>query len=369
MALTLAAFFCLASGLLIVRLGSGRLSASGYLFTVSLSTGFGLGGFSVVFYLGLLLGISHVMLLDLAVLGSLLVVFLWHRTRFATKEAVVERVKDRVSPAWLNYLLTAAFVVALCSALYAAVTRTLAFPHGDGWDAFSIWNLHARYLFRGGANRRDGFTPLLPWSHPDYPLLLPAAVAHFWKYQGRDNAEVPAILGLIFTFSTVGLLFSGLSILRGRLAALLGSTALLATPSFVEQGTSQYADVPLSFFVLASVALLCCHDERPGDSSQESKGLLALAGLACGFAAWTKNEGLLFLCAFVLARAICLLSNRDSARSWMARIRPIVPLLAAIAPALLLIVSFKHFIAPPGDIFSDSTATLHKLLAPARYWA
>ena len=374
MALTLAAFFCLASGFLIVLMGSGRLSASGYLFAVSLSAGFGLGVFSVVFYLGLLLRISHMILLDLTVFLLLLVGFFWLRTRFATNKAVVEGTENRVRPAWVHHVLTAGFIVALCAALYAAIMRTLTYPHGDGWDAFSIWNLHARFLFRGGANWRDGFTPLVPWSHPDYPLLLPAAVAHFWKYLGRDATAVPAVLGLVFTFSTVGLLYSALSILRGRLAALLGATALLATPSFIEQGTSQYADVPLSFFVLASVALLCIYDKRARDSSQAAhsqgpQGLLVLAGLVCAFAGWTKNEGLLFLCAFVLARAICLASDRDSGRSWVAHLRPILPLLAVTAPALLLVASFKHFIAPPGDLFSDPSAMLHKLLIPARYWA
>jgi hypothetical protein len=374
MALILAAFFCLASGFLIVRMGSGRLSASGYLFTMSLSAGFGLGVFSVVFYLGLLLGTSHFILLDLAILLLLLVGYFWFRTRVATNEPVVERAMNQASPAWLRHFLTAGFVIALGAALYAAIMRTLAYPHGDGWDAFSIWNLHARFLFRGGVNWRDGFTTLLPWSHPDYPLLLPAAVAHFWKYLGRDCAVIPGLIGIVFTFSTVGLLFAALSILRGRLAALLGTTALLATPSFIEQGTSQYADVPLSFFVLASVALLCIFDEQSRDSSraihaQGPNGLIVLAGLACAFAAWTKNEGLLFLCAFVLARSICLLSPLVSDPSWFARLRPVVPLLAVLAPALLLIASFKHFIAPPGDLFSDSSATFHKLLIPARYWA
>ena len=43
--------------------------------------------------------------------------------------------------------------------------------------------------------------------------------------------------------------------------------------------------------------------------------------------------------------------------------------ITAVLPALLLIAFFKHFIAPPGDLFSDPATTLHKLADPARYWA
>ena len=42
---------------------------------------------------------------------------------------------------------------------------------------------------------------------------------------------------------------------------------------------------------------------------------------------------------------------------------------AGLAPALLLIAYFKHSIAPPGDLFTDASAALHKLRDPSRYWA
>jgi len=121
----------------------------------------------------------------------------------------------------------------------------------------------------------------------------------------------------------------------------------------------------LSFFFLATVALVCLHD----DAAESSPGLLALAGFAAACAAWTKNEGMLFLCAIILARAVTLLRSKGGPQNWIARLRPIVPLLAAIVPPLLIIAVFKHSIAPPGDLFSSPTSTLHKLLDPTRYWA
>jgi Dolichyl-phosphate-mannose-protein mannosyltransferase len=370
MSLTLPVLVCLACGFFLVRLGWSRSgqSFSEHWLAGSLTVGFGLGIFSVIFFLSVVLQETRFITVDIAALALLMAGFIWRRVPHVPSE-VHAREKEVLEPAWLRRLVIAGFAISLCCALYSAVMRTLAYPHGDGWDAFAIWNLHARFLFRGGTNWRDGFTALLPWSHPDYPLLVPAAVAHFWTYLGHDSPLVPAVIGFLFTFSAAGLLFSALSILRGRTAALLGTTALLSTPSFVELGTSQYADVPLSFFYLATLVLLCLHDDRAqGDASPRAPGLLVLSGLAAGFAAWTKNEGQLFLCAMVLARLYILARDQDRPHS-TARARAIVPLLIAIVPALFLIAVFKHSIVPPGDLFSDPSTALHKLLDPSRYWA
>src|SRR5271165_2227758 len=260
MALIPSALVCLASGLLLVCLGWSRRGPlpSDLLLRASLAVGYGLGVFSVIFFLARVCNVAHLMLADLLVLALLIAaaVLAWARGQSANAIAMRTSGADQ-GPVWFQRFLPLAFAIALCSALYSALLRMRAYPNGDGWDAFAIWNLHARFLFRGDAHWRDGFTLLIPWSHPDYPLLLPAAIAHFWTYLGRDDPRVPAIIGFSFTFATVGVVFSALFILRGRAQAMLGAIALLATPSFIEQGAWQYADIPLSFFYLATVVLLC----------------------------------------------------------------------------------------------------------------
>jgi len=349
------------------------LLPSDLLLRASLSVGYGLGVFSVTFFLARVCNVTNLMLIDLLVLALLIAatVLAWGRAKSANAIAIPPAGAEPL-PAWFRRVLLAAFVIVLGAALYSAILRTRAYPHGDGWDSFAIWNLHARFLFRGGSHWRDGFTSLVPWSHPDYPLLIPAVIAHFWTYLGRDDPHVPAIIGFAFTFATVGLLLSALTILRGRAQGMLGAIALLATPSFIEQGAWQYADIPLSFFYLATIALLCLHDDQAQEAASQPSGLLALAGVAAGFAAWTKNEGVLFLGAIILARQ--LISIRGRRRSTMAGAKIKLArhsgiLLAASAPAFLLIIYFKHWIAPPGDLFSAPSTMLHKLLDLTRYWA
>ncbi len=360
MAIVLPVLLCLGCGLSLVSLGYTRHSqaTANLLLCTSLSFGFGLGIFSIIFFFARVFGITNVVALDLTVFAILLASFFFLRSRVKTTVTAPETFDG---PNWLHRLLTASFVIALCAAVYAAILRTLAHPRGDGWDAFAIWNLHARFLFLGGAHWRDGFSPLIPWSHPDYPLLLPAAIAHFWTFLGYDAPAVPAVIGSAFTFATVALLLSSLSIHRGALPAMLGGLTLLATPSFIAVGTSQYADIPLSFFVLATIVLLRLHD------AQHSPGPLALAGVGAGFAAWTKNEGILFVAAIVLARSLLVRPDNSLQR----QSRPnahLAPLLLTVLPIFLLIAYFKHFVSPPGDLFSDPPTMLHKLLDPLRYW-
>lgn len=377
MLLALSALLCIASGFTVASVGRVRRAAFAVelLWLASMSVGYGLGIFSVSFFFSRVWGITHLAAMDLLIFGFLLVCLLTFRT--LSQPRIASEITPDIKfdgPLWLRRFVKATFAIALCVAVYSAVLHTWAHPSGDGWDAFAIWNLHARFLFLGGAHWRDGFSSLIPWSHPDYPMLLPAAIAHFWAYLGHDGRSVPAVIALCFTFATVGLLFSSLSMLRGSTSAMLGSLALLTTPFFIEQGTSQYADVPLSFFILATVVHLCFHDQDSADG-HVSFSLLFLAGLSAGFAAWTKNEGLLFLCAILAARALIFLRHRltrVAARAVPARLREnwmaLIALLAGAAPVLLLVAGFKHFLAPPGDLFSNSAATRHKLLDPVRYW-
>src|SRR5579864_1024716 len=335
------------------------------------SAGFGIGIFSIAFFVERWLGIVHILSTDLCLITLLLATYLT-RARRKFENLPASKFPDVKLSNWLHRLLMPSFAISILGALYATVLRALAHPHGDGWDAFAIWNLHARFLFLGGSHWRDGFSSLIPWSHPDYPPLVPAAIAHIWSYIGHDDPIVPAILGLVFTFATLGLLVSSLATLRGLTSAALAGTTLASTPFFIEQGASQYADLPLSFFFLAAIAFLYLYQQRSAPTSDGTPiGFLMFAGIAAGFAAWTKNEGLLFLFAFLVSQ-IAYIAGRRRPPTNESRLNSggkLVIILLAAAPFFLLILWFKHFLAPPGDLFSDSETMIHKILTPARYWA
>lgn len=379
MPLALAIVLCVASGYLIVKLTWPTGSASSdRLLRFSLSIGFGLGFFSATLVAGRALNLEdlnlqHILTIDVLFFALLSGSYFLRQRYLKAIDFPRPSNRDIELPSGLHPFLITAFVATLAAAFYSSVKLAIAHPHGEGWDAFSIWNLHARFLFLGGNDWRDGLSPLIPWSHPDYPLLLPGVIAHFWIYLGNDSSAIPAAIGLAFTFSTLGLLYSSLERVRGRADAILGLMTLASTPFFIEQGSAQYADVPLSFFFLASIASLSMYD-HPSAHEVRDRGLIVLAGLALGCAAWTKNEGVLFLFATIVASLLVFVRGKRQgmAASELQPIpsawSPLVILILAAAPIFGLVLWLKH-VAPRGDLFQAPAIMLQKVLTPARYWA
>ena len=378
MPFALAVFLCLGSGIALACLSGLRAApfTSLLLLRTSLSVGFGLGVFSAVFVVCRLCGVASLTLVDGVVFVLLLGAVLLLRTK--SEHAIVARSRQSIiaGPRWLQPSLTCTFIVALGVGIYSAVMRARAHPHGDGWDAFAIWNLHARFLFRGGSQWRDGFSPLIPWSHPDYPLLLPGAIAHFWTYLGHDSR-----LGSSRHRPPLHLLYDRNFIFRTLHTSWHKPSPCWASCHWLQLHSSssrERRNTPMFLFrsfVLTTIALLCLHDDRSVNTTN-SRRVLAAAGFAAAFGAWTKNEGLLFLCAILAARFLTLLRptilreslppDREShPESWKA----FATLLVSAAPVFALIAWFKHSVAPPGDLFSNPSTTLHKLLDPTRYWA
>lgn len=250
----------------------------------------------------------------------------------------------------------ALLALAAGTALVAFFANAFAKPHGE-WDAWAIWNLRARFLARAGADWRNAFSADLAWSHPDYPLLLPGAVARLWTYLGATPTAVPVAVALLFAAATAVMLYGALRDLSGRSPAILSALALLGTPLFLEHATWQYADIPLGFFFLATLALLAEADRWP------ERGWLAfLAGVTAGLAAWTKNEGLLFAALVVAVRGASALVGSAAERAAFRR------LALGMCPAAVVILLFESFIAPGGDRFNEPwTEVWARLSDPARY--
>jgi hypothetical protein len=256
-------------------------------------------------------------------------------------------------------LLSAAFLVTLSAAATAFVSTLRQHPHGQ-WDAWMNWDLRARMFFRGGEAWRSAFSATFPWSHPDYPVLVPSLVARSWIYAGSETLLGPSLVAATFTFATVALLLSALAALRSTSQGLLAGMVLLSTPFFLLHGTSLYADVPLAFFFLATMVCLAL-DARHGSGTSR---FAVLAGAAAGMAMWTKNEGVLF----TLAVGAGLLAA-GTGGEWAATRRRLRAFGTGLLPLLLLVASFKIAFAPPNDLLStlDVERTIGRLTSGHRY--
>ena len=238
---------------------------------------------------------------------------------------------DRPATGWLASVFLGVLAVSIAVFILLSIKQ----PHGD-WDAWAIWNLHARFLERGGAQWAALFSKQLNWSHPDYPLMIPAFIAQIWSVVRSESTVVPTALSFLFTFGTVAVVVGGLQRLRGWDQALVAGTFLLGSADLIGQGAMQYADIPLAFYIVSALALLSIDDMK----------CTVMAGAIAGFAAWTKNEGIVFVLALVAAR--CLARWRFGTMAGMRRELTLLGIGAA--PVLAVVALFKLRYAPPDEL-------------------
>jgi hypothetical protein len=191
-------------------------------------------------------------------------------------------------------------------------------PHGN-WDAWSIWNLRAKFLAAGDGLMARAWSPKLNFTHPDYPLLLSGFIASCWSDSGVVSTLAPTATSYVFFLALLALLTGGMAALRGGPTGLLAGLCIMAVPALLAEVPAQYADVPLACFFAGAV--LCALLERP-----------ALAGAFAACAAWTKDEGLLFL--VVVFGAVAVFQPRAFLR-----------FLCGAAPVALLVFVFKFVMA------------------------
>ena len=247
----------------------------------------------------------------------------WKRCRHSAPPAAPESRFRFVWIAWIALAVSGAFFAG------AVVHGAKALPQGD-WDAWAIWNMRAKLLASDGAWKDAAASELIGRSHPEYPLLWSGLVAKTWSWTGRTGADaVPLAAGAAASACLVLLLLGGLRTLRGPATGALGALVLVSTATFWQYAMAQYADIPLSLFMLGALwsAVRAAGDEW--DSP-----LLALSGLLASMAAWTKDEGIVFAAGLAIA---VLFAARKSALPW----------LLAAAPASLIVALYKALMAPP----------------------
>ena len=259
-------------------------------------------------------------------------------------------------PNWPGILLSIVFVITLWISYDNFIAYSFTHQHGDR-DAQAIWNLHARIIYRDTANWKKVFSPEFDVRfHPDYPLLTSLDVVWGWHLSKTETTRIPIALAGLFTFGMIGLIFTSLINLKTWGQASLASLILMGTPFFILLGTFQTADLPFAYFVLSTIVLFSLY------SSEMKPELLILAGFTAGLAAWTKNEGDLFILSAIVG---CLVYGFWQKQIWSM----LSSFLIGLLPVGMIIAAYKIFLAPPNDLFagSSSSALISKLISLTRY--
>ncbi|HVN16072.1 MAG TPA: hypothetical protein VMT73_10070 [Anaerolineales bacterium] len=222
-------------------------------------------------------------------------------------------------------------------------------PHGR-WDAWSNWNVVARFVYRGGQHWTGTFLRI--YDHPDYPFLLTMANATTWELLPKETDRGPMVLAFVFTICVAGLLFSFINTLRDSETAALATIVLMTQPMVAYNGMTQFADLPEAYYFLASVGLILIY------LFKRERTIPILAGLVTGLGMWTKNEGLTFAAINAAAWIIIAWTKERSAFK---------NFLIGIALPLAVVFLFKVFLAPGNDLVTNRQNILKLIEDISRY--
>jgi hypothetical protein len=323
------------------------------LLALSLGAGLGIGLASLLYFASLIAGLSTAQMAIVDGGAAIALLFLSRRDQLPGP-----CINGRARPAAFR-LLPFCFYLCLAGSLLSSVYFWQQSPDG-GSDARDIWNLRSRALYFSLPEWRAAivFDAADPGTHPDYPPLVPLFIARCWRWLGSATTVVPASVALLYLLATCGVLLATLWILRSRLQGYL-AVLILLSPGIVIESASQYMDVPIGFYALSAVSLLCL-----SELYSKPRELVILAGVFAGMAACTKNEGLLLLLSIGAARGLALLTAGDrrgkSELVWFG---------AGLAPAILFLGYFKSILAPPNDLVAGSSTSqmLSRLTTWPRY--
>ncbi|HUH96385.1 MAG TPA: hypothetical protein VLZ89_03445 [Anaerolineales bacterium] len=306
--------------------------------------------FWVKLFLGLGLGLGQASLLDFVYMllfsseNGFLFVQLALSAGLLTA-ALVRARKDfplalpRIQPSRLQIILMAGVILPAVLSALTAVNVWAREPHG-AWDAWMMYNRAARFIYRDQAGWLGSFSRQMdPIFHADYPLQLGMDVAWAWQAVGQETQRVPIVLSGLFMLGCAGLLGASLNLVQGPGQASIALILLLGSALIGNEGASQRADLPLAYFFLGTAVSICLYVRS------KERGLLILAGFMAGLAAWTKNEGSLFVLISLPALFIAFFRQQP----W----RVLGWYVLGLAFPLIVVLGFKGLLAPPSDVLSS----------------
>ncbi|HEL4182928.1 TPA: hypothetical protein ACXJTM_002709 [Stenotrophomonas maltophilia] len=208
----------------------------------------------------------------------------------------------------------------LVLAVLVLVLIALGSP-SDGWDPSSIWLFHAKRIYLEGTlyAQLDDYAP---WSHNDYPALVPLLMACAAGLAGHWNELLPKAVAPLLLLPALLLIAPSF---RWRWCGVLFAVLLLRLAR--DMLINGYMDPLVAVYAVAAVAAAMRHRARAGHGG--SCELVAFT-LLVAVLSMLKNEGAVLaalLTAVVLGEGV-LRERRLGWRILLAAVVALLPLLA-----------------------------------------
>ena len=320
-------------GFLLIRLILGRKINMSFLLQGTLAIGLGIGLSGILTFLFLILygAFNAAGIISLHFFILALLIFL--NLRYVPPAADIQPKVMTKKAIGLCAIKTILWILASV----AIGILSQQYPFG-GWDAWALYNMKAKFLIEGGRHWTD--VTRLHWhTQPSYPLLLPLINTWAFSIFQKNLIHVASMTGIFFSISCGLLCYAGLAMFINRPIAFMASLLLLTNPFYIFWGTTQYADVLLAYYLLASMILLVL------TLRTLQPRIALLAGLFWGIMPLAKNEGNVFLFFLIAATAGLLLMDKYYKN---APKRPLIQnLLIGVLLTNAMNIIFKIFMAPP----------------------
>jgi 4-amino-4-deoxy-L-arabinose transferase-like glycosyltransferase len=291
--------------------------------------GFGIGTGLITFELFLLglsgikfsaMLVSMIQIVSMVALGAIMVQFGSARNPLPVRVPEMgqwNRRDIRGGMSVLMVLLAAWIMLKLAFVLSEGLLR----PVND-WDSWAIWSSGAKFFFyeRGLALNSSsehffgaGYRPFL-----SYPLLVSLMQTWIALCIGGMHEVFVKLGSILYYTGIIGLLFSSVRRESSTLPALLAALLIASVPLLTYHALTAYADLPLSYYVLAAAICLRRFMQTETETTGGApSGYLVLTGIFAAFCVWTKGEGLFYAVAITAVLLSYLLSRKLELRGML----------------------------------------------------
>jgi len=320
-----------------------------FLQKLALGYGIGMGVLSVAMFSLSLLKIKFSVL---SITFSLLIVavpfLLAHlKSNRISKNRLDEKQQKRAP--FFHKLLIGIIIAVFLFVLLQALIIPLA-----AWDSWAIYGFKAKAFYIEKTVTIDFLNDTTKsYSHPDYPLLVPLIETWIYICLGGWNDQLVKILFPLYFISLIIIFYNNLKYYIDKKYSLLFTSFFITIPQFISLGSNGYADLPLIFYYFTSfVFLLKAYNNL-------DKRMLFISAMFAGFAAWTKNEGLVLSIFNVIILAAMIIIQRKINR------RNIIVLLEYSLVILLIIIPWiclKKSLGIANDVVNGGNFNLASIL-------
>ena len=210
---------------------------------------------SVLYFFNLILFENSIVSLIFLEISLILIFYLIFAYKFKNKKVIYEKIVNNKNDKF-NKILNFFFYFLFVFIIFIFLIKSFRSPHGE-IDAALVWNRAARFMFRDSGEYWLNNFLLESNFHAGHPFYLGATIARIWTYLNIETKIAPISFHLIHYISTILLLFYSLKFfLKKNINVVISCIFLCSSVLFLQLSVNQYADIPISYFILFSFIFL-----------------------------------------------------------------------------------------------------------------